>query len=404
MSATSRGERSTPELRRQRALRLLHAGALVLVSSGCPQLLDDGFGNLTIGAGAGGTSPGGSGGATTMASAGAPDSVGGSAGAGAGGTGSTGGTGSVSAGAGGAGATGGASGGASTSNAGGSAGVAGANGGTGGAAGATSCSFGPFSTPQVITGLGRSGALYGPSLSGNGLVLAFSESIDDDPEDIFLAQRDDRDSPFGLAVPATGVNTSDAEGTAFVSGDALTLYFFSDRNDGAGGRDIYRATRESLLDDFGDVDPIDGINGGSDDHMPWLSPDGLDLFFSSSRGSGSDNNLWHAQRAGILDGFETPEEVPGMNTSERDTSPTLTADQRILFFCSDRDGGAGNDDIWMATRDDITGPFGAPEPVPIINESTSELNVALSADGREVIFSSNRDGERRLYRSLRSCL
>jgi hypothetical protein len=58
----------------------------------------------------------------------------------------------------------------------------------------------------------------------------------------------------------------------------------------------------------------------------------------------------------------------------------------------------------MATRDDITGPFGAPEPVPIINESTSELNVALSADGREVIFSSNRSGERRLYRSLRSCL
>jgi hypothetical protein len=399
MSATSSEERATPwELRHQRALRLLHAGALVLVSSGCPQLLDDGFGNLTIGAG--GTSPGGSGGATTMGSAGIPDSAGGSAGASAGGIGSTGGTGSVSAGAGGAGATGGTS----TSNTGGSAGASGANGGSGGVSGATSCNFGPFSTPQLITGLGRSGALYGPSLSGNGLVLAFSESIDDDPEDIFLAQRDDRDSPFGVAVPATGVNTSDAEGTAFVSGDALTLHFFSDRDDGAGGRDIYRATRESLLDDFGDVDAVDGINGGSDDHMPWLSPDGLDLFFSSSRGSGGDNNLWHAQRAGILDGFETPEEVPGMNTPERDTSPTLTADQRILFFCSDRDGGAGNDDIWMATRDDITGPFGAPEPVPIINESTSELNVALSADGREVIFSSNRDGERRLYRSLRSCL
>jgi hypothetical protein len=382
MSAAPREDRPTSgELRRSWVNRVLLAGALGLVSSGCPQLLEDGFGNATPGAGE--TPPAGAGPASA-GSAGAPEGLGGSAGAGAGG---------------------GGAGGASTSDAGGSAGAAGANGGSGGALVATSCTFGAFSTPEVIDGLGRSGVLYGPSLSSNGLVLAFSESINNGPEDIFLAQRDGRDSPFGSAVAATGVNTTAAEGTAFVSGDARTLYFFSDRDDGAGGRDIYRATRASGVGAFSDVNPIQGINGPADDHMPWLSPDERTLFFSSRRdAAGDDGNLWSAQRASIETAFDAPQEVPGVNSSDRDISPTLTADQRILFFCSDRDGGAGSDDVWMATRDDITSPFGAPEPVPIINESSSELNVTLSSDGREVVFSSNRAGGRKLFRSIRSCL
>jgi hypothetical protein len=378
--------------------RVFRVAALGLASSACPQLLDDGFGTPTIGAG--GATIGGSAGMGTAGSGRPPETAGGSAGVGAGGTSSTGGR----AGAGGADATGGSS----ASGSGGSAGSAGSAaiaGGTGGSGGATTCSLGPFSTPEVITGLGRSGALYGPSLSRNGRVLAFSESIDDAPEDIFFAQRDDRDSPFGAAVPATGVNTTDAEGTSFLSDDVLTLYFFSDRDDGAGGRDIYRATRSSPLGDFDDVNPIEGINGAANDHMPWLSPDELSLYFSSARdGDEGDNNLWYAERTDIQYAFDAPRELADVNSSDGDASPTLTADQLILFFCTDRDGGPGSEDIWMATRADITSPFGAPEPVPIINESTSELNVTLSGDGREVVFSSNRQGGRKLFRSVRSCL
>lgn len=365
-------------------------GAVAVLLLGCPQLLDDSFGaagaegGSTVNAGTGGSLAPGSGGASGASSGGSASSA-----AGASGTGATGGAGAS---------------GAGSAGAGGSAGPAG-DAGSGGASSATGCRFGDFSSPELIAGLGRPDALYGPSLGGNGLVLAFSESIEEGPEDIYFSERSTRDGAFGSAVPATGVNSADAEGTAFLGGDALSLYFFSDRGGGAGGRDIYRATRSDVLSDFGSVRAVDGVNGAADDHMPWLSPDELTLYFASNRTANDEgSNLWLARRSSAQDGFEPPLEMPVVNSSERDISPTLSADQRILFFCSDRDGGAGSDDVWMATREDVDSNFGPPEPVPIINASSSELNVALSADGREVIFSSNRDGSRKLFRSVRSCL
>jgi hypothetical protein len=364
------------------------SGAVAALLLGCPQLLDDSFG-------AAGAEGGGSVNAATGGSL--PASSGGASGASRGG--------STSGGAGGAGSTGGAGpSGTGSAGAGGSGGPAG-DGGTGGATSATGCRFGDFSSPELIAGLGRSEALYGPSLAGNGLVLAFSESIEDGPEDIYLSQRSAPDVAFGSALPATGINSANAEGTAFLGGNALTLYFFSDRDGGAGGRDIYRATRSDALSDFADIVAAEGVNGGADDHMPWLSSDERTLYFASNRAADNEGtNLWIARRSSAQDGFEPPSEIPGVNSSERDSSPTLSADQRILFFCSDRDGGPGSDDVWMATREDADSNFGLPEPVPIINGSSSELNVALSADGREVIFSSNRDGGRKLFRSVRSCL
>jgi len=369
----------------------LRGGAVAVLLLGCPQLLDDSFGaagaegGATVNAGAGGSLAAGSGGASGANGGGSA-----SGGTGAGGTGATGGA--------------SPSGGAGPAGAGGSAGSAG-DGGSGGATSATGCRFGDFSSPELIAGLGRADALYGPSLAGNGLVLAFSESLEDGPEDIYFSQRGAPDGAFGAALPATGINSADAEGTAFLGGDALTLYFFSDRDGGAGGRDIYRATRGDTVSNFADISAVEGVNGGDDDHMPWLSPDERTIYFASNRDGDNDGtNLWFARRSSAQDGFEPPIEVPGMNSSERDSSPTLSADRRVLFFCSDRDGGAGSDDVWMATREDADSDFGPPEPVPVVNGTSSELNVALSADGRELIFSSNRDGGRKLFRSVRACL
>ena len=79
------------------------------------------------------------------------------------------------------------------------------------------------------------------------------------------------------------INTPAGEGTPFLSDDALALYFYSDRAGGAGGRDLYRATRSSAQADFSDVRVIEGLNGGADDHMPWTAPDGLGIYFASTR-------------------------------------------------------------------------------------------------------------------------
>lgn len=349
------------------AAPLALAAVLACFTAGCPQLLEDDFSSSLDSD-------------LPDASAGGSANVGGAAQAGAAGTG------------GGTEAGGGGEGGSS---------------GTGSAAGgstAAGCVLGPFSDPELLGGLDRTGALWGPSLSADGLLLAFSESVGGQPEDVFWSERPSRDAAFEAALPALGVNTADSEGTTFLARNGRALYFYSNRPGGSGGRDLYVATRAALDLDFGAVQRLEGINGADHDHMPWLSPDELAIYFTSARpGANESENIWYARRSSMADGFQPPVELPNVNSSSKDDSPALTADEKTLFFATERDGGPGNFDIWMATRDDIAEDFGAPEPVPVVNSALSEANLTVSSDGNELIFSSSRAGEERLFRSVRAC-
>ena len=353
------------------------------VTLGCPQLLDDGFESGV--------------GSADAAVIGTPDGSGGEFQGPSGGTGGSGGR----PGQGGAGAdsAGGANGGESGGD--------GASGGTpavGGSSGGVTCTLGSFSAPEPVTGLGRSGELWGPGISGDGLTLAFSESVNGDPEDVFLSVRTSRGAAFGTAIAAVGVNSSASEGTTFFGDDALTLYFYSDRMGGIGGRDLYVASRPTRALDFTNVRLVEGLNSSETDHMPWFSSDELTVYFASTRsGSAESSNIWFAHRQSLADGFSPPEPLSNVNSEVKDESPALTADQLTLFFVSERSGGPGNFDIWVATRTDVASPFGAAEPLPTVNSSASEHNICLSRDGTELFFSSSRDGDEMLFKSVRSC-
>ncbi len=289
----------------------------------------------------------------------------------------------------------------------------GANGGTGAVGGAggagvggssSGCALGEFSEPELLGGLDRSGALWGPSLSDDGLVLAFAESVDDEPEDVFWSVRPSRGAPFAAAAPALGINTEDAEGTTFLARGGLALYFYSNRPGGAGGRDLYVASRAALDGEFEDVRALEGVNGEDHDHMPWLATDELSIYFTSARpATQNSDNIWFARRSSALDAFEPAVLLPNVNSSAKDDSPALTADQKTIFFASERSGGPGNFDIWTATRGDAGADFGEPELVPVVNSPRSEANLTVSRDGLELIFSSSRDGDEALFRSVRSC-
>lgn len=62
------------------------------------------------------------------------------------------------------------------------------------------------------------------------------------------------------------------------------------------------------------------------------------------------------------------------------------------MFTSDRDSGAGELDVWYATRPDTATGFGTPVAIPIVNSAVDEADPMLSADGCELFFSSRRNG------------
>jgi WD40 repeat protein len=266
------------------------------------------------------------------------------------------------------------------------------------------CSTGPFGEPELVSGLGLDVPVFGPALSADASSLFFS-AIDGD-EDIFSARRTSRGTVFSAAslVPNLDVDGSE-EGTPFVSADGLSLYFFSTRpGPGAqGDRDLWQARRASQAAQFVDPIVLPVVNGPALDHLPRLSEDELTLYFVSGRESPNGaSNLWTAERADRAQQFSEPVEVQGVNTDAREEGFSLSSDGLTLFFASNR-SSLEDMDIWLATRLDRSSAFGAAENVSVLNTTALELDPVLSADGFELFFVSSRNGPTQLFRSVRSC-
>jgi WD40-like Beta Propeller Repeat len=93
-----------------------------------------------------------------------------------------------------------------------------------------------------------------------------------------------------------------------------------------------------------------------------------------------------------------------VSDGDESDNPTLTADRLEIYFTSEREGGAGNVDVWTARRSSVDDPFGPPEPVEAVNSDQTEASPAVSLDGRELWFGTERDGglgEQDIWRARR---
>jgi Tol biopolymer transport system component len=82
-----------------------------------------------------------------------------------------------------------------------------------------------------------------------------------------------------------------------------------------------------------------------------------------------------------------------VNTAANETGPALSKDGLSLYFTSTRAGGSGGQDIWVAQRASVDGPWGAPVNLgPTVNTAAIDRNPILSRDGHELFFASTRSG------------
>lgn len=82
-------------------------------------------------------------------------------------------------------------------------------------------------------------------------------------------------------------------------------------------------------------------------------------------------------------------EAPGYLT----VSQCLSKDGTRLYFGSNRPGGAGEIDIWLATRDELSGEWNAPVNLgSLVNSDRSDWYPALSRDEHWLFFMSSRAG------------
>ncbi|MFO0849074.1 MAG: protein kinase [Gemmataceae bacterium] len=134
------------------------------------------------------------------------------------------------------------------------------------------------------------------------------------------------------------------------------------------------------------------VNTPHSEGQPCLSADGNALLFRSDRPGGfGRHDLWESRRKAAADPWGEPANLgPAINSPDQDEAPTLTADGRTLVFVSDR-GGRGDTDLWMARRPSADAPWGEPERLPDpVNSASHEFRPWLSADGLTLTFSSLR--------------
>jgi len=144
-------------------------------------------------------------------------------------------------------------------------------------------------------------------------------------------------------------------------------------------------------------------SGAGEDHLyePALSPDGTELFFVRGKAGLPAGDVQDGQPAATSGAdiflsrkkntrWRDPVRLDGVNSRHDDLGPRMTADGRFLLFYSNRPGGQGGYDLWAAARDD-DGAFGEPFNLGAgVNSEFDEYGPAPSVDGKRLYFSTNR--------------
>ena len=199
----------------------------------------------------------------------------------------------------------------------------------------------------------------GPSITSDGKTLVFhSERLFNGAKDgiqthrdLFYTQRPSLDAPFGKVqtVPGKEVITEYADTAALITDDGKTMYFSSNRPGGIGSKDIYVATRDDPNGPFVTVTNMGAnVNSKWVDSNPAITEDGLTLFFHSKRPGFGRSDLYVTCRKSKDDAWG-PAKNLGVtaNTNFAEANPSVSANGKILLFRSDREGTVGKQDLWQ---------------------------------------------------------
>lgn len=148
------------------------------------------------------------------------------------------------------------------------------------------------------------------------------------------------------------VNTRYEESEPCLSNDGLTLLFHSNRPGGQGGLDLWMTVRKTVNSDWQQAKSLGPtINTPIDEMSPYLSDDGLTLYFSSDL-QGASQYIWSSTRKSVEAAWSIPTRLSDrINSRHSDIEPAISADGRTMLFTSMRQPRAGVYDLWMSRRE-----------------------------------------------------
>jgi Tol biopolymer transport system component len=199
------------------------------------------------------------------------------------------------------------------------------------------------------------------------------------------------------------VNSPAFDGSPTVSGDETELFFTSERN---GQQDLFVSTRPNREAPWTEPvnlgPPIDDPTAG--DFSLRLSSDGKALYFASNRSGGFGKaDMYVATRISRRHPWGPAANLgPRLNTDAFEAFATPSADGMTLYFNRSTTFDSQDSDIWVTSRAGPGDQWDVPQRAPVgINSERAEFSPSLSTDGNTLYFASERSGSIELWVSTR---
>jgi hypothetical protein len=135
------------------------------------------------------------------------------------------------------------------------------------------------------------------------------------------------------------------------------------------------------------------FSGQHKDLEPFLSPDGLKLFFASNRVNNNsseikkDMDIWYVTRKSLIGDWSAPKNIgPMINTSADEFYPSVTS-KGDLYFTASYENTKGKEDIYVSrfVNNSYTKPTSLSNN---INSEKYEFNAFIAPDESFIIFTS----------------
>ncbi len=257
---------------------------------------------------------------------------------------------------------------------------------------------GGFSTPTRIDALSAPTANDDDaSFTADRLDVLFNSDRNGN-RDLWSSTRSSIDQPWSAPVLEEVLSTADdIESTLGISADGLSVMFGSNREGGLGGRDIYLSTRVSRDAPWSPPVHVPSLSSPGGDAVSWISND-LNVVILDRRVD-SVGWLYEGTRAGA-GGDYVLTEISEVSSGGGESAGRFADNGRVLTFHSER---SGDGDIYIAKRDSIDQPFGAPVLVEGLNSAVLDEDPWLSDDLCYLTFTTDdANGDRSIFEA--TCL
>ncbi|MEM7608862.1 MAG: hypothetical protein AAF411_26240 [Myxococcota bacterium] len=252
--------------------------------------------------------------------------------------------------------------------------------------------IGPFSAPQEIAGLGD-GTDDDPTLSQDLREIYFKRRVSGEAR-LFVARRTNVGDPFDPPEELRLLGNEEITSPELAP-SGLVLHFTAS----SGGRNrVFRCQRASPSDAWGPAELLAEIRPAGDSFGFSVSQGERFAVYTALR---PRDGLEAAERSAVGQAWAPSNALERLNETGTETDVHVAADGLVVYFSRNVPGELDNE-IFRASRSSVDQPFGDEEPVPELGANGTDTDPWVSADGRAIVFASRRNGPFRLYAATRS--